>query len=414
MGPLQTLPLVVQKGTAVALALSAAHVASRGRVAPRGARALRGFTIVELLVVILILVLLLGVAAGSIRSLLASSERSLADQQLRVSIAAARDLALRSNDDAGAFFLFRDGRVSVLPALRVGQIEDSFVRPTGSVRPNGVGQAKPVRDIFAPSYTTSSFTLPVGYSVRGFAAPGTLNDEVTNRNGMYDVVESMPASQAEDGNWVFPETSFFDPTDELTGSQRHTFFVRFEARTGNLVLNNPRPVLLLDVVNSTAFRGAAPFSTNRIDEADELAAFVQQVLGDGTLNPVVVPPTALTGAQQLIGDASPDTILCLPVTELALYREVSLVNGIGARSVNRATGTVYGVAGGATQPTQPRLDTSLFATPPTPEAMQERINDWINIRASGNTNDAPTVNSQFDARIFSVARYLSQLQEVTP
>jgi hypothetical protein len=140
---------------------------------------------------------------------------------------------------------------------------------------------------------------------------------------------------------------------------------------------------------------------------------VALVLGDATLNPPGPPATALTPAQRLLGDASPDTVLSLPVTELALYREVSLASSIGARSVNRATGTVYGVAGGASQPLEPQLDTSLFPTPPPAGAMQQRINDWINVRASG-TADAPTNNSQFDARVFSVARYLSQLQEVSP
>lgn len=376
-----------------------------------GAR--RGFTIAELLVVISILVLLLGVAAGSIRSLLASSERSLADQQLRIAIGAARDLALRSNSDAGAFFLFSNGRISVVPALQVGQIEDLPVLPTGSPRTLLAGQRRPVRDIFAPSYTTTSFVLPAGYSVRGYAAPGLLNNDVTNNNGLYDAPDAMPQDQAEEGNWVFPETSFFDPTDARTGSLRHTFFVRFEARTGNLVLNNPRAVLLLDVVNTTEFRGTTPYSDRRIDEADELAGFVALVLGDATLNPVGPPATTLTPAQRLLGDASPDTVLSLPVTELALYREVSLASSIGARSVNRATGTVYGVAGGASQPLEPQLDTSLFPTPPPAGAMQQRINDWINVRASG-TADAPTNNSQFDARVFSVARYLSQLQEVSP
>jgi hypothetical protein len=246
--------------------------------------------------------------------------------------------------------------------------------------------------------------------VRGFASPGALNDDATNRNGLYDSALSMEAGQAQDGNWIFPETSFFDVTQELEGGNRQSFFVRFESQTGNLVMSNPKPVLLLDIVNSEEFRGAAPYSTKRIDQADEYAAFVAEVLGDDALNPVLAPVAGLTDAQKLLGDASLDTVLCLPVTELALYSERSLANAIGARSLNRATGTLYGDPSGTTFPTEPRFDTSLFATAPTPAEMQARINDWINVIPGA----PPERNAQYDARIFSLARYLSQVQEVSP
>lgn len=55
-----------------------------------------GYTIVELLAVAGILIILLAFAAGALGSLLRSSERSLAENQLRVGLSAARDLALRS------------------------------------------------------------------------------------------------------------------------------------------------------------------------------------------------------------------------------------------------------------------------------------------------------------------------------
>lgn len=379
-----------------------------GSRSPLAAR--RAFTIAELLVVISILVLLLGVAAGSLRSLLASSERSLADQQLRVALAAARDLALRNNKDSGAFFLFESGKINIVPAIVVGEIVDRPVTQTGAVRPLAANQLLPEREIFAPTYSASAFTLPAGYSVRGFAPPGTLNDDATNRNGLYDSLLSMDATQALDGNWIFPETSFFDDTQAARGGNRQSFFVRFEARTGNLVMSNNKPVLLIDVANTEGFRGTAPYDVKRIDQADDYASFVAEVLGDAALNPVILPPNALTDAQRLLGDASLDTVLCLPVTDIALYSERSLANAIGARQLNRGTDTLYGEAGGSGLPTEPRFDTALFATAPTVGELQERVNDWINVQASG----PPESNARFDARIFSLARYLSQLQEVTP
>lgn len=374
-------------------------------------RRARGFTIAELLVVIAILILLLGLAAGSLRSLLASSERSLADQQLRVALGAARDLALRSNSDAGAFFLFENGRINIVPALAVSQIVDTPVNDTGAVRALAAGQPKPTREIFVPSYTAQAFTLPGGYSVRGYAPSGTLNTDGPsgNNNGLYDSPLSMTPAQALDGNWVFPETSFLEKERANNGSKRQSFFVRFEARTGNLVLSNPRPVLLVDVVNSEAFRDSAPFD-KRVDQADEYSIFIADVLGDARLNPVPAPAgNTLTDAQKLLGDASPDTVLALPVTELALYSERSLANAIGARALNRGTNTIYGEANSSVPPTTPRIDTSLFETAPTVDEVQERVNDWINV----DVGNPPANNAKFDARVFSLARYLSQLQEVT-
>lgn len=126
---------------------------------------------------------------------------------------------------------------------------------------------------------------------------------------------------------------------------------------------------------------------------------------------------------KLLGTSSSDSILCRPVTELALYREKSLVAGLrdaGVRigGVNGATGTLYGDATTGGVPTYPRIDRGLFDGGAVPADLPQRINRWI----TGNLpkDGAPGVMVTTDARIFAIDRYLGQgrklgdEREVTP
>ena len=56
----------------------------------------RGFTITELLVVIVIFVLIIGIAIPAFKSMIESSERALAENQLRVGLGSARNAAIQN------------------------------------------------------------------------------------------------------------------------------------------------------------------------------------------------------------------------------------------------------------------------------------------------------------------------------
>src|SRR4051812_14600321 len=106
----------------------------------------RAFTITEILVVISIIVLMIAIAVPAFSSLIGSSERALAENQLRAGLAAARDAAIQSEtgDGAAVFFFTPGGRISIVACTAVGQIEDQ-VPPVGAVPTTNI-----TRDVFAP------------------------------------------------------------------------------------------------------------------------------------------------------------------------------------------------------------------------------------------------------------------------
>jgi hypothetical protein len=115
--------------------------------------------------------------------------------------------------------------------------------------------------------------------------------------------------------------------------------------------------------------------------------------------------------------ASSDRVLVRPVTELALYNEVSLLRAVQGRVLNAATGTIYG--GDPTYPgdvpARPMIDVSNFSTPPVMQDLHRNINAWI----EGRLHDPPTAVTDIslvpsDARVFTMQRYLGQSQEVVP
>ena len=61
-----------------------------------------GFTLTELMVVISIVVLLMAIALPAFTGMVRDSEKSLADNQLRVAVGAGRDAAIRSSSGDGA------------------------------------------------------------------------------------------------------------------------------------------------------------------------------------------------------------------------------------------------------------------------------------------------------------------------
>ena len=374
----------------------------------------RGFTITELLVVIVLLVLAIGIAIPAFKSMIESSERSLAENQLRVGLSSARDAAIQSpSSDAAAVFFFQPGgRVSIVPCISVGFLADD---ENNAGNPTGRDQVS--REVFVPLPTAAPVQLPKNWSVRAYTPANTVSGSnpdpvIGNANGWYDSLSASAGPGTDPssvGHWIFPETHFFrqTPANQLgtKGWQRQTFMVRFRNGTGELDAGNRSLALVIDPIAAQEFRAAAPFSSYRLDQAADLAAFVRRLL----------EAKNLTVAEQanrikVVGDTSIDSVLTRPVTELAVYNERSLLAGLSrglqARGANRVTGTVY--ADPATS-VGPSLDGSQFGGGETLLSVNTAIGQWIEGRL---TESGGSTLIETDARIFTLQRYLGQAQEL--
>ncbi|MBM4108798.1 MAG: type II secretion system protein [Phycisphaerae bacterium] len=397
----------------------------------------RAFTLTELIVVIGLIVLLLAIAVPSFSAMVRSSDRTLAESQLRVALATARDLAISAGaghggsgrgDAAAVFFFDQGGRVRVVPCIQVGTLNDWVRLSLGNDPRNRIE-----RDIFVPAPLVEPVRIPRGWSVRGYAPAGTLDTgRIFTWNGWYEPNNDR-RFDVNRGNWVFPETDFFNPAGvgldgaaaapgddpalaqaggvDSSGSNRQTFMVRFEAGTGNLAIASRGQALVVAPSTAVGFRSTrAPYRDYRIDRAADPEQFVRQILAprpdfSNDIN-------GMTKRMNLIGDESVDTVLVRPVTELALYDERLLAAGVGATAVNPATGTLYGTRNRSRSwPTSPTYDLSLFRVPqPNGLELTNRVNDWIEgrpITALGN-RQVPS-----EARLFVLQRGGGQLREVT-
>jgi type II secretory pathway pseudopilin PulG len=419
-----------------------------------------GFSLVELLVIIAILGILAAAGIPAIRNMIYTSTGSMAETQLKFALGAARDLAIRSaSGDTAAVFTFEPGgRLTVVPMVYVGRILDTK-DPEKSLSDPTVQSG--YRDVFAPSALAEPMQLPAGWMVRGFAPAGSIfadgpNNEsiLVNSNGWY---YSQPASaagnrrvnittdpiangQSSRGNWVFPETAFFDPdvTERGTGprpNSRSTFMVRFQTGTGRIMGASPTPAIVLlprgriDTTNSQALANvqspvwAGSGDWRRIDHADNLVSWGRSVCN-------LVPPV---DAAALIGCRSTDAVLAASVNIIALYDESKMANAIGARGLNKVTGSIYGgaVSSGTVNstaneiPKAPNIDLSLWPTGTFvasgggPLVQAERVQILINnymLNALRLVDVAPgsaptTARIDSDARLFTVDTYLGSVSE---
>ncbi|MBX3386132.1 MAG: type II secretion system protein [Phycisphaeraceae bacterium] len=362
------------------------------------------FTVVEMLVVIAIITILLLVTVPSFNAMMYSSEQSLSENQVRSAARAARDVALRSpaGRDSALVFIYEPTtqRTVLTTYVKVGTLRDAD--PAAPNDPNRFEQ----RDVFVPARDAAPITLPRGWMVRGLVAPGFI-DTIGNRDAWY----AGGRYQAQNSNWVFPETGFFDPSVADAGQNRHTYIVRFEAGTGLVRSGSSDAVLLYMPSPDSTWRNSVATGQTRdvvLKRADDAEAYVQRVLGLGP---------SLTGGnvtelntlkRRLLGRESTDMVLARPVSALAVYDESRLAAAFNS-SVNRVSGSVY------RPPTY--IDASIGIAAASPQLLdgveQASINRWIQGDTDLNSSISTAQGADRpEARIFTIDRYTGSLRAV--
>lgn len=358
-----------------------------------------GFTLIELILVIIIILVLAAIAIPAYASLTYSSNQSGSVNAVRAALQSARDAAVRAGsgrDSAAVFLMGDDGRMRVV----VSQVAGSLLDDSGG---NEV-----LRDILVPAPGVEVFVLPRHWVVRGYARPTALQTAslgggggstppFADNLGWYE--NTYTGGDRSLGQWVFPETAYYDVTAGDSGENRQSFMIRFEGGTGRYLSSATSKALYLDPAPTLAFRdpGTAPWSTYRVDREEDLGRFVRRVLAlpDSTL--------PMQDKRRLLGDEATDTVLVGPVGQIAVYNERRLAEAIGADGLNRFTDTLYSPIAGSVR--GPQYDRGLFGTITNAE-VNLRIGLWI--RSSEIAAGALPASETSDARIFLVSRYLGQ------
>ena len=348
---------------------------------------------IELLVVVAIATILLLIAVPAFKSLTYSTRRASAENALKGGLRTARMVAIEAGEgrDVAAVFTHEPGgRITIVPAVFVGEfLETRLGRRV---------------EVFAPVSGVDAVQLPPGWSVRAYAPPNSIAG--TNESAGWYSSGNYPAAQ---GNWVFPEAGFFDITRADDGDNRQTFMVRFRGGSGELDLSHQEPVLVLDVAPTISFRSQPPWSDHRADIAIDSVRFVRRVLEADF--PTSNGGTSLRDRRKLLGNESTDTVLARAVGQLAVYNERRLAAGVGARRLNRDTGTLYMGLGDPNNPNrEPRLDLSLFPAGATPRSVSEAVSEWLESRPV--SSNAMVFSS--DAMVFTIQRYSGRAQEMVP
>lgn len=382
------------------------------------------FTITELIIVVAVIGIVATIAVPSFSAMVESTNRSLAVNSIQAAVGVARDLALRSGrgGDGAVVVVQRDnGTVQLVPAVQVGSVVDYEPMPNrGQVPLFSTSYANQVvRDVFVPVPQAEVVDLPSGWAVAGYAPPGSMREASNSgliRDTWYDSElyggDRNPLPR-EEGNWVLPETEYYDVTQQALGLQEQTtgrssFMIRFDAKTGTLsrkrvgaLFIDPRPS------SDRPFRRRAKGDDarnqdrgddnwKRLDQADSIEKWALRVLGEPDANVDGAPygrpynPNApaegmgsnrdgpdveLLARSEIIGNRSNDTVLCKPVDRLALFEIQALARGIGARGVNPETNTIYlPYERGRTPAIQ--VDDDLFRGA-TLDDIRVNINRWI-------------------------------------
>lgn len=403
------------------------HFAKRSTTSGR-----RGFSVLELLVVAAVLVLLLGIAVTVISSVTYSSERSLAENQLRVGMTAARDAAIRSRGgDAAAVFYFREGRTVIQPCVRVGELPPDPNEGIARVWDDNLSADPPLPyEVFVPVPEVEPIVMPRNWTVRGFAPAGSLHTDLPDRrHGWYEWIDESDTTNqlAQTGLWVFPETDFLPRDDQglidapemqHQGWRRQSFCVRFKAQTGEVIFGDTKPFLVLDAQEAPyRYDNSTPFYAFDVEQQEDTSMAVTRALATGgkqRLSLLLSPLGPDEAIQTLLGNRSTDMILVRPIHTVSLTDERRLASAIGLRGLNRDTASMYRriELNGPAQ--QFPLDDSLATFSPGPggslEAeMMTRIARYI---TSAPDTWGETVS--LEARVYTMSRYAGQLQSVNP
>lgn len=388
----------------------------------------RGFTLVEIVVVTTIVVILIAAAVPAFSGMLASQERAAAESRLQGALAAARETAVRSGagEDAAAVFIFEPaggggqnpgGRLTIVTAVKVGLLADR----DWTVSPNAVPNA--VREVFVPVDASKPVELPRGWMVRGYAGENLIDGE------WYEPTSGETRYALGEPAWVFPETGFYsrnvqNPAGTDTGFSRQTFMVRFQGGSGNIVTGERFPaVVVLPRPSDSGRRGVGTLHNRyRLDEAANLRNAVAGILArPWLLSSDPAAENAVDTANRrisLLGDRSSDTVLARSLTELALYDEQALAQGLGV-NLDRVSDTIYAIdetawlaqapATGGNADIRPQYVGQLRGDPRT----TRRINRWIerwqdldNASSQATTTDRPV-------ELFTIDRFLGALRPMT-
>lgn len=350
----------------------------------------RAFTLVELILVIIIILILAAIAIPAYASLTYSSNQSGAANAVQAALQSARDAAVRAGsgrDAAAVFLLGEDGRVRIV----IAQVEASILDDAGAGN-------EVQRDILVPTQGVEVVVLPRNWSVRGYAKPTALSTAgglLPDNLGWYE--DTYVGGDRDQGQWVYPETVFYEQAQGDNGENRQSFMVRFEGGTGRFLSSATSKALYIDPAPTLLFRdpGTPPWNLYRVDREENLGRFVRKVLAD--------PSLTLNQQRQLLGDEASDTVLVGPVGQIAVYNEKRLANAIGADGLNRSTDTLYSPIAGSVS--GPEYDTGIFGSVSQAE-INLRIGLWM--RASDRQAGALSASETSDARIFLVSRYLGQ------
>lgn len=353
-----------------------------------------GFTIVEILVIFVIIAILAAVGVPAVRSVLRSTDRAAAENQLRVAIAAARDAALQGEpgrDAAAVFFFEPGGPFRVVVCVQVGTMQDENLNPPNPPVAYVPDAGSVFRDVFVPLPTFEPVTLSSTWSVRGYAAAG-----VPDRLWYQDTYGGLPQAN-EEGQWVFPETGFYDRNsdDGQQGPRRQTFMVRFAGGTGEPIPIGGNEALVVDPSPATGFRSGAPFSTNNLAQATDLARTVRALLNTPQLRQG--SPGQPNNLQRLLGNRASDTVLTRPVPQIILYDRAEMAAFLGIR-LDRQTNALY-------RPVQGSGPTQLLTNP----GQTRDLNRWIEGRTGTDRNALES-----GARLFTLDRTSGSLAEVVP
>ena len=356
---------------------------ARGGVAGVG----RAFTLVELLVVVALFVVLLAIGVPAFRGMLESSDETMAENAMRGGVAAARDAAARGGQgqDAAAVFFYDSvsHKISIVPCVFVGTLLDQ----SGLLIPGGSNEV--LRDVFVPMSGYEPSQLPRGWIARGYAGPNSIDNE------WYGTGAYAGSNVRQQGNWLFPETDFYDWDVANSGANRQTFMIRFEGGTGALKPADGQAVLIVSPAPSDDFRNTGVFADTRfrLDTSANQLRTVRQIL-----DAPFTGAAALTIQQrrQLLGDIASDTVLAKPVRLVSLCNDARGLAPYMNVRLDRATASIYQNA------TTPQFVSGVDL---------DTMNEYINGAEPNTPPNAPLLETR--ARIFSVHRYLGTLLEIT-